>query len=62
MLIYEKASEANMDLLVKMRSEVLRAANGLNENEDMSLVEQQTREYYGEAVKKWNECHISDIR
>lgn len=51
MLIYEKASEANMDLLVKMRSEVLRAANGLNENEDMSPVEQQTREYYGEALK-----------
>lgn len=58
MLIYEKASEADMDLLVKMRSEVLRAANGLNENEDMSLVEQQTREYYGEALKMERMSHI----
>ena len=58
MLIYEKASEADMDLLVKMRIEVLRAANGLNENEDMSLVEQQTREYYGEALKMERMSHI----
>lgn len=58
MLIYEKAFEADMDLLVKMRSEVLRAANGLNENEDMSLVEQQTREYYGEALKMERMSHI----
>ena len=49
-LIYKKASVADMELLVQMRIEVLRAANGLSENEDMTLVEPQSREYYEKAL------------
>ena len=49
-LIYKKASVADMELLVQMRIEVLRAANGLSENEDMTLVEQQSRDYYEKAL------------
>ena len=51
-LIYKKASVADMELLVQMRIEVLRAANGLSENEDMTLVEQQSRDYYEKALGK----------
>lgn len=49
--IYKKAGLCDMDMLVKTRIEVLRAANRLNDTVDMSLVEQQSREYYEEALE-----------
>lgn len=50
-LFFKKASAADLDFLTKTRIEVLRAANRLDETVDMSLVEQQTREYYRTALE-----------
>ena len=51
---YKKASVSDMDILTKTRIEVLRAANQLSDSTDMSLVEQQSREYYEEALEAGN--------
>lgn len=45
-LTYQKGTLADIDLLAKVRIQVLRAANQLSEAEDLSLVEQTSREYY----------------
>ena len=52
-LIYRKASVSDLDILVKSRIEVLRVANGLSGETDMSLVEQETAVYY-------KNCFIAD--
>lgn len=52
--IYKKAAVSDIDLLTKTRIEVLRAANQLSGAVDMSLVEQQSREYYEEALVSGN--------
>ena len=47
---FRKAKLDDIDLLVKTRIEVLRAANGLTGSEDMSEVEKQSQEYYEKAL------------
>ena len=48
-LIYQKATLADLDLLVETRCRVLRAANQLPENTPLPEVEQQSRAYYRKA-------------
>lgn len=49
--VYKKAGINEMEILVKTRIEVLRAANRLSNDVNMSFVEQQSREYYEEALQ-----------
>lgn len=49
-LIYKQATVEDLDFLVKTRIKVLRAANGLDDTVDMSEVEEQSRDYYREAL------------
>ena len=46
---YKKAGSEDLDLLVQMRTEVLRAANGLPEDTDMSEVREESYRYYRQA-------------
>ena len=47
---FRKATPEDIDLLVRTRIEVLRAANGLTGATDMSEVEKQSHEYYEKAL------------
>ena len=47
---YRKATIEDLDVLVTTRIEVLRAANKLGSEADMSEVEQQSRDYYTKAL------------
>lgn len=49
-LVYRRATAADLDLLVRTRVEVLRAANGLADPADMPEVETRSRAYYREAL------------
>lgn len=49
-MVYRRAGAEDLDLLVKTRIEVLRAANGLDDTVDMSAVEAQSRDYYRKAL------------
>ena len=49
-LLYKKATIEDIDLLTKTRIEVLRAANRLSDDIDMSEVEKQSYEYYKRAL------------
>lgn len=49
--VYKRAEMEDIELLVKTRIEVLRAANRLSDGTEMSFVEQQSREYYEEALQ-----------
>lgn len=49
-LVYRKAMLAELELLVKVRCQVLRAANLLPEDTPLPEVEQQTRAYYQKAL------------
>lgn len=49
-LVYRRATVEDLDLLVKTRIEVLRAANGLDDAVDMPEVERQSRDYYRQAL------------
>ena len=55
--VYKKAGLEDIELLVKTRIEVLRAANGLSDDTEMQRVEQQSREYYEECLQA--ETHIA---
>ncbi len=48
--VYRKAELCDLELLVKSRVMVLRAANKLSDDADMSEVESQSREYYKMAL------------
>ncbi|WP_373722471.1 GNAT family N-acetyltransferase [Bacteroides heparinolyticus] len=48
---YKKASIADIDELVRTRIIVLRAANKLSNDVDMSLVEKESYEYYKSALE-----------
>ncbi len=48
--IYKKATLADIEELVQTRIAVLRAANKLSDDVDMSEVEKQSREYYIHAL------------
>lgn len=50
-LVYRKAGPEDLELLVRTRIEVLRAANGLDGFVDMSEVEERSRAYYREALE-----------
>lgn len=50
MLRYVRAALDDLDMLVRTRIIVLRAANRLPDDEDMSEVERQSRAYYGRAL------------
>lgn len=54
---YKKATIADIDELVKTRIMVLRAANKLSDDIDMSLVEKESYEYYRLALESGN--HIA---
>lgn len=49
-LTYKKADIADIHFLTKTRVEVLRAANRLPEDADLSLVERESRLYYEQAL------------
>lgn len=49
--VYERATSKDMEELVKTRIIVLRAANKLSEDADMSVVEQNSRAYYKYALE-----------
>ena len=49
-LNYRKATIEDIDLLTKTRIKVLRAANGLSDDTDMTEVEHQSYEYYRKAL------------
>ena len=50
-LVYKKAAIADIDELVRTRIIVLRAANKLSDDADMSVVEQESRTYYKRALE-----------
>lgn len=50
-LIYQKASLKDIDLLIEIRIQVLRAANGLTGEEDIKEVKKQSYQYYKQALK-----------
>ena len=49
-LIYHRATAEDLEVLTKTRAVVLREANGLPGDADLSAVEAQTREYYRRAL------------
>lgn len=49
-LTYKRASIKDIDILTKTRTEVLRAANKLSDDTDMSEVEKQSYNYYKKAL------------
>lgn len=50
-LVYRRAGLEDLELLVRTRIEVLRAANGLADTVDMSDMEEQARRYYRAALE-----------
>lgn len=50
-LLYKKATIEDIDILTKTRIEVLRAANQLSDDADMTEVEKQSYEYYSKALR-----------
>ncbi len=48
--VYKKGTVEDIDLLTETRIEVLRAANGLSDDEDMSVVREQSYRYYQKAL------------
>ena len=56
-LKYRKASIADLDFLTETRIEVLRAANKLSTDVDMSEVKRQSWEYYRNALE--NDTHLA---
>lgn len=51
-LTFHKATVADIDILTKTRIEVLRAANNLSDDVDMSLVELESYKYYQNCFEK----------
>lgn len=56
-LIYRKATLDDLEILTETRIEVLRAANQLSNDVDMSEVKKQSFEYYQNSLK--NETHLA---
>jgi GNAT superfamily N-acetyltransferase len=56
-LIYKKATIEDIDILTETRIEVLRAANKLSDDVDMSEVKKQSYDYYKKALS--NNTHIA---
>lgn len=49
-LIYKRATMEDIDVLTETRIKVLRAANRLSDDTDMSEVKKQTYDYYKKAL------------
>ena len=49
-LVYKRATLKDLDILTKTRIEVLRAANRLSDDIDMSDIERQSYDYYQKAL------------
>ncbi len=49
-ITYKRATLEDLDMLTKTRIEVLRAANKLSDDIDMSEIERQSYEYYQKAL------------
>lgn len=56
-LTYKKATIHDLELLTKTRIEVLRAANQLSDDVDMSEVKEQSNVYYQNALR--NNTHVA---
>ena len=56
-LTYKKATLEDVDILTATRIEVLRAANKLSDDVDMSEVKKQSYDYYNKALR--NGTHIA---
>lgn len=56
-LTYKRATMEDIDLLTKTRMEVLRAANRLSDDTDLSEVERQSYNYYQKALR--DDSHIA---
>lgn len=56
-LLYKRATSEDLELLVKTRIEVLRAANKLDASVDMAMVEEQSSDYYRKSLA--DESHIA---
>lgn len=50
-LIYKKAGTKDIEILTKTRIQVLKAANSLCEDADLTAVEKESRAYYEKALK-----------
>lgn len=57
MFVYKKATIKDIDVLTRTRIIVLRAANNLSADTNMSEVQKQSYEYYLKALK--NNTHIA---
>ena len=55
---YKKATIEDIDELVRTRIIVLRAANKLSDDVDMSVVEKESYEYYKRALETGEHIHI----
>ena len=56
-LIFKKASMEDLDLLIETRLIVLRAANRLDTSADMSVIREQSADYYRRALE--NHSHMA---
>lgn len=56
-IIYKKATIADLDILTDTRIEVLKAANQLEDNVDMSDVKKQSMDYYQSAISE--DTHVA---
>jgi len=56
-LTYKKATIDDLEILTESRITILRAANKLPNNEDMSVVKEESYRYYQEALT--NDTHVA---
>ena len=54
--LYKRAAIEELELLVKTRIEVLRAANRLDSSVGLQEVEEHTRRYYKESLQNGQQC------
>ena len=55
-LLYQRAGKEDLDLLADTRIQVLRAANRLDDDVDMSLVRRESYEYYEKSLGDRTHC------
>ena len=55
---YKRATMEDIDEMVRTRIIVLRAANKLSDDEDMSVVEEESKAYYRRVLKPVSILHI----
>ena len=55
-LLYQRAGKEDLDLLADTRIQVLRAANRLDDDVDMSWVRRESYEYYAKSLGDRTHC------